>query len=121
MKRLKDTELLTLVEEYRAAACAHGDATEHGDHKRANREHDKIAAVHRELRGRGADALRALLPLLDDTDPGVRYWAGAHALDFAPQDGERALVAMSEIPNSLVSFSAATTLREWRAGRLRFQ
>jgi hypothetical protein len=109
-----------LLKRYADAAAAHGRATESGDHKAANAAHESLSAVYSELRRRGPDAQRALLPLLEDPDLGVRAWAGAHALEFSAADGERVLTLIAEIPKSLVSFSAKMTLREWREGKLRF-
>jgi hypothetical protein len=82
--------------------------------------YDRIAAIYRELRRRGPEAQNQLLSLLDHADPGVRGWVGAHALEFAPHLGEPALMALVCVQDSLVSFSAEMTLREWRAGRLEF-
>ncbi len=117
---LKKAGIPELIKMYTEAASRHGAATESGDYKEANRQHDVVAKVYRELRRRGSDAQRALLPLLAEQDLGVRTWAAAHALEFAPAEGKRVLAAAAEVPNSLVSLSAKMTLREWEAGRLRF-
>lgn len=106
-----------LVEAYRGAASVHGRASTTGDYRRANAEADVIAAVYRELRAR--DAREVLLPLVDDEDEGVRGWAAAHALEFAPAAGEQALESLSTGAGPL-AFSATMTLREWREGRLVF-
>ena len=108
------------MKRYAEAAAAHGRATEAGDHKTANAAHEVLANAYRELRRRGIDAQRALLPLLEYQDLSVQAWAGAHALEFAPVEGERALTFIAEIPKSLVSFSAKMTLWQWREGKLRF-
>lgn len=86
---------------------------------RQNRAADKVAAIYGELRHRGPDAQAALLTLLDHPDPGVRGWAASHALEFAPDRAVETLEAMqgAEFPHGL---NAEMTLREWRAGRLRF-
>lgn len=110
-----------LVGRYREAARAHGAAEMTRKAVRAaNREADTIAAVYRELRRR--DARSVLLVLLDDPDPSVRSWAGAHALDFAPSEGEPVLEALSREDTGPLGkgFDAQMTLQEWRAGRLRF-
>lgn len=75
------------------------------------------AAVYRELRARAEEA--ALRPLLGHSDPGVRSWAGAHALEFSPRDGEKVLEELTAEP-SLVGFNAQMTLETWREGKLRF-
>ncbi len=120
MAAIEEEDIAVLVKRYAESAAAHGRASETGDHKAANAAHDVLAGVYRELRRRGVDAQQALLPLLEDPELGVRGWAGAHALEFAPTEGERALSRIAEIPKSLVSFSAKMTLRQWREGKLRF-
>jgi hypothetical protein len=105
-----------LVVRYAHAARMHREATLTGD-RPTNAEADLIAAVYRELRRRGGEP--ALLPLLSSPDEGVRCWAAAHAMEFAPEEGEPVLLALAE-SSGLLAFNAEMTLREWRAGRLRF-
>ncbi len=112
--------LRSLVDRYATSADAHARATDAGDSSAANDAFEAISTIYRELRRRGISAQRALLPLLHDPRPGVRGWAGAHALEFAPDDGERTLTVLSETSSSLVGFSAKITFQEWRAGKLRF-
>ena len=83
----------------------------------ANNEADLIAAAYRELRRHGSES--ALLVLLESKDEGVTAWAGAHALEFAPEQGEPVLAKLAESPG-LLGFGAQITPREWRAGRLPF-
>ncbi len=109
-----------LLEAYKDAAAAHCMATERGDQNTANRSHDVLVGIHTELRRRGAEALNELLNLLQNKDTGVRFWAASHALEFSPEKGENVLSEIAKIPKSLIAFSAEVTLREWRAGRLRF-
>ena len=120
MASIENEELESLVRRYMEAARAHGQATEAGDHARANEVHEVIATAYRELRRMGIDSQRALLPLLNDPDVGVRLWASSHALEFSPSDAERALSALESMPNSFVGFSAKITLQQWRQGKLRF-
>jgi hypothetical protein len=83
----------------------------------ANKAADVVAAVYRELRRRGEQAL--LLPLVRSPRPEVRSWAAAHALEFAPEQGVPVLEDLSNEPRSL-GFSAKMTLKVWREGNLRF-
>jgi hypothetical protein len=105
-----------LIARYADAAKRHGAATVSGS-RPANEEADLIAAVYRELRRRNSED--ALLRLLESGDDGVRCWAAAHALEFAPEHGEPVLVRLADSPG-LLGFTAEMTLREWRRGRLRF-
>jgi len=109
----------SLVSQYADAALANRRAIDNGDHRTANRHYEIVAAIYRELRRRGADAQRALLPLLTHPEPGVRAWAAAHAMEFAPADGEPVLTALTNAPKAL-GMSATMTLRQWREGKLIF-
>lgn len=108
-----------LVEQYVRAASVHGRATDDGDSNAANRAHDQVAQAYSEIRRRGERMQEALLPLLDHPDPGVRTWAGAHALEFAPKKGERTLRKLVK-EGGLIGFSAEMTLETWKAGTLHF-
>ncbi len=106
-----------LTRRYVDAAAAHQEASDVGNHRTANPAHDIVAAVYGELRRRGqADALA---PLLTHENLGVRSWAGAHALEFAPHEGERVLEELSR-DSGPVGFEARMTLRTWREGELHF-
>jgi hypothetical protein len=121
MKRLdiKASATSSLIQAYRAAAVAHGSATERGDYRKANRNHDLVAAIYRELRSRGDEARLELLTLLDDIDPYVRSWSAAHALDFAPDRGEDVLRRLAG-SGGAVGLNAEMTLRAWANGSLIF-
>lgn len=120
MKRqIKKASLDDLLAAYEDAARTHGAATESGDYKAGNKAADLVAAIYSELRNRGEDAQRTLLPFLRNNDLGVRGWAAAHALEFAPSEGEAVLQAMILL-GGLRGLSAKTTLDEWKKGRLRF-
>jgi hypothetical protein len=109
-----------IVEIYAAAAAHHFGATHHGDSHGAKLAFDTVAAAYRELRARGIDAQRALLPLLNHENPAVRLAAGAHALEFAPEAGEPALTELAAEDETSVAFDAEMTLEVWRDGELRF-
>jgi hypothetical protein len=109
-----------LLRAYAEAASEHGEATAAGDSSRANEAHDVIAAIYRDLRELGIGAQRRLLPLLDHPDAWVVAWSGAHALEFAPEEGERALTELARRERSLAGFTAETTLSVWRDGKLTF-
>jgi hypothetical protein len=80
---------------------------------------ETIAACYRELRGGGSRSLTALLTVLDDDDVGARLWAGAHALEFAPDLGEPVLIELAA-GDSLAAFNARMALRQWRDSQLTF-
>ncbi len=96
-----------------------GAATETGDYKKGNKASDLLTKIYAELRHRGLESQRALLPLLKDSNPGVRLWSASHVLEFSPSDGECVLEDL--IPTGkLLGLCAQTTLEEWREGRLKY-
>jgi hypothetical protein len=117
---IASADVETLVRVYREAAVAHGVATEHGNYRAANRQHDVLAEVYRELRNRGRDSQVELLPLLDDIDAHVRAWVAAHALEFAPDRGEAVLKRLASGEPSVIRLNAEMTLSEWKKGSLAF-
>src|SRR5687767_13368223 len=78
-----------LLQAYEHAAAEHGRALLAANRQATNRAYDRVAAAYRELRSRAAT--HQLLPLLKSADPNVRAWAAAHALEFAPEQGEPVL------------------------------
>ena len=109
-----------LISAYQEAARQHGDASEDGDYKTANKSAGLIAAIYAELRRQGLAAQKELLSLLASPTPGVRLWSASHALEFSPDEGERVLSELA-MQRQVLGLSAATTLKEWREGRLHFQ
>lgn len=118
-REISKADIPRLIDAYRDAAKLHGELTESGDPKVANKAAKLVIAVYAELRRRGARAQAALLPLLADPAPGVRLWSASHALEFSPGDGEAVLTQLSS-GGQLIGFNAEMTLKEWRAGRLAF-
>ena len=113
-----DTE--SLVRDYREAAALQWTNIFRGKSKAAHKHSEKVMRIYSELRRRGDDARQALLPLLKDEDPGVRLWAAAHALQFAPNDAEPVLVDLVERPQGPTATIARYTLQQWRDGTLYF-
>lgn len=105
-----------LVEEFRTLSAGHGRDTETAKPKAANRKFDVLIEIQKEFRHRGIEAQRQLLRLMDDPEPGTRYWVASFALEFAPGEAERVLAELAKIPRSLVGFSAEMTFEQWKAG-----
>ena len=116
----KGADLPTLVKQYREAAVAHDKASFNGEYKIANRYARTIINIYRELRRRGREAQNSILPLLNDEDLNVRAWAGAHALEFAPEQGEPALLELTKLGPGLHRLTAEVCLEQWRNGTLKF-
>jgi hypothetical protein len=119
LRKARGADTSELVRLYAEAAAEHRAASQEGDYKTANRQHDIVAGVYRELRRRGTESQRALLQLLAHPNLGVREWAAAHALEFDPDEGVRVLEELRS-ETGVVGLSAEYVLREWKSGKLRF-
>src|SRR4029453_18782168 len=91
LDQLAKADVGHLIEAYRDAASEHGMASARGEHKVANKAASLVGAIYSELRRRGPDAQRALLPLLGDPAPGVRLWSASHTLEFSRAEAEACL------------------------------
>jgi hypothetical protein len=116
---VRSATLDELVAAYVEAAADYGRLSDADDFRNSNLRADQIASIYRELRERGPQAQAALTSLLRHSDNHVRSWAGAHALEFAPQEGERVLIELAK-SSTTTGLNASMTLREWRRGTLRF-
>lgn len=106
-----------LVALYVSAAVAFSRLHGGIDYRAANKAFDRLAAVYRELRARGAQ--KRLRELLDHPDDGVRFAVASHAMEFAPDEGEPILRRMAD-GSGVRALSAGETLKAWKAGTLRF-
>ena len=117
VRNLEGASIEELVQEYEQAAVAYGQALAAANSRAANRAHDRIADAYRELRRRAAAA--HLLPLLKREDETVRSCAAAHALEFAPAQGEPVLREFASRPGRHRT-PAEYALKAWREGTLEF-
>ena len=115
---LAGADVPTLVARYREAAVMHITASAENDPVTANRHYDTISSIYQELRSRGIEAQRALLPHLDDIHPAVRVWVSVHALEFAPEQGADLLERLQKRPTGIERLFAKYKLQEWREGTL---
>jgi hypothetical protein len=118
VRNLQQASIEELVQEYEQAAAAHGRALAAADHRSANRAHDRIVSTYRELRSRAAAS--QLLPLLTSEDENVRACVAAHALEFAPEQGEPVLLGFATSHPGLLRIRAEYALKAWREGTLEF-
>lgn len=79
-----------------------------------------LLAIRLELRRRGRADHAQLLALLEHQDDSVRLWAATHTLEIDALKAEQVLEGLAAGSQGAVRASAAMTLREWQAGRLRF-
>ena len=115
---LKKASLAEIVEAYERAAAAHGPATVKGDIQAANHAYALVDLFSKELRRRGLDARKALLPLLKSHDPEVRVCAAKDTLDFAADLAERELERIIDAKLDC-SVHAYLVLKTWKKGTLR--
>ena len=88
LERLNDE---VLVERFSLTAKRLGSAVLDSDDRRANRAAHRIIAVRDALRARGRESTMKLVPLLDDKDRFVRYYAAQQLLGLVP-DRARAVI-----------------------------
>jgi hypothetical protein len=104
------------IVDFRSAAEAKGDfaSPASGDHALAAR----MARAYECVSSYGADGLSAFRSLLQDPSPHVRVWVAAQLLPTDEPLAASVLEELSSLPG-IWGFTAATTLKEFRAGRLR--
>lgn len=109
-----------LLKEYEQAARLEEFYSQLGDDRKANEQHDKLRAVYREIKAHGREASLSILRLLDSDSIGVRIWTAYFSLEFAPEIGASVLEEISRTSKGIQRFTAEMTLKEWKAGRLKF-
>ncbi len=106
-----------LVERYVDIAVAMHFAKEYGRITRYNRLYKRLDAIDEALKARMPDARSALLPLLSDRNPGVRYFAARDCLPIAPEQAVAALETLTYDSAGSLGASAQSTLDSYRSGR----
>ena len=117
MEKASIDELRAMYEE---AAARHGQASTEGNHRVANAQYKRIVAAWKALRAKGEEGRTRLVQLMGSSNPHVRVWAASHVLEFDPRSAEAELEQLAKGPPSVVRLDAEMTLREWRAGNLKF-
>jgi hypothetical protein len=107
-----------LITQYKQAALLHGRATTTGDYQAGNQQYDQLAEMYSALKSKGTAALASLSPLLQDEDDSVACWAATHLL---PYQEPQAIATLTRVAatSGITGFTAAITLQEWQAGRLK--
>jgi hypothetical protein len=83
-----------IVDEFVSVARERGTAVLDSETRRANQMFSRMQALDRALRSRGRSARLMLLPLLEDDDRSVRYYAAKYLLGLVPH---RARATIEEI------------------------
>ncbi|TGE20230.1 DUF2019 domain-containing protein [Hymenobacter elongatus] len=97
------------------AAARQAEATAAGTYRVGNKAYDQIIKAVKWLAAN--QAIPALCPLLHAENVGIRLWAASVLLPYGSPEAEEALAALASSA-SVHGLIAATTLNEWRAGRL---
>jgi hypothetical protein len=114
MKKVKDvSEALIIFEE---AATNHAQATEQGDYKIANKNHDAIVKIASFLKEK--NEIDKLTDFLSHPVDGVKGWAAIYLLPIKEQEAVQALEEIAK-GKTIRSLAAEVTLREWRKGNLK--
>jgi hypothetical protein len=115
--KLKTAADETLIAAYTEAVIRTSEAQAQMRPRVANWHADKILQIARELRRRGPEAQKKLLPLLHHSNPHVRGWSATHALGFAPEEALPVLRALAKERGD-PGFDARIALQEWEKGTL---
>lgn len=110
-------ELLQLTKLYRDSAIAHGEFMLAGNHREANKLHDKIINTMKQIRLHEADGDAVLLELVTDKNPSVACWAATHSLRKFEAVAKDVLEKISQ-NRGPIGFTAKMTVQEWNKGRL---
>lgn len=104
MKSFKEMSVAELVARFVEIAIQQGDAAFEFDHKKYNALYDKMDQVDEELKVRGPDARRALIPLYEHPNLQVQIKAAKRTLAVAPDEARAVLeriAASGEMPQAL--------------------
>src|SRR5436309_1155904 len=116
--KLKTATVDQLLAAYVESSCIQADPDT--PYKVANKHYNVVESIFKELKTRGSDAYERILELQDDPRDEVRFWVGAHALEFAPVQGELLLQSIASNSGSKQKFDANLVLQKWRSGELKF-
>ena len=105
---------------YREYAEAYGIASQKGDSRATNRNHDKLVALVPKLRAFGDQGESILRRLMMDQSDAVAAWAATHSLPFAEADALGVLDVLGK-KHGVTALDATMTARLWRAGALKIR
>jgi hypothetical protein len=106
-----------LLEDFRAAAVAYGEALEIGNHKAANQAARLGGRLKKKIVAQGNPTISLFLRMLQDTNPWVKYAAAASSLDIEPERAYQVLAELQEHPQA-IGAAAFTVIRMWESGVL---
>jgi hypothetical protein len=112
---MQDDTLTRLLQRFATTARAHYRALEEMNEERANTSAQTIAGLYRSIIGTGESGSKALLELVDDSDPVV---AGMAAIYSIRNDTRRCLTALARVAQmpGLQGFRAKMAIERWESG-----
>jgi hypothetical protein len=110
-------EITQLEQQYRSYAEAHGVASQKGDYKSANKNHDKLMGVLAAIRKVGSEGEAALVRLSNDPNQALSCWAATHSLPFNEVAALKILEQLSERAGP-VGFDAKMVVQQWKSGQI---
>jgi hypothetical protein len=99
-----------LVEEFIRISKERGAAILDSNTINAKRTFEEMRAVDRILRSRGRDSRLALLPLLEDKDRFVRYFAAKYLLGLVPDRARHVIEEIAKLKYDALSGDAGMCL-----------
>jgi hypothetical protein len=113
ISRMTDAEL---VFRFSMIAKERGKAAMMLDTRRANVCFDQMKAVDLEMRARGIETRKALVPLLSNPDRYVRYYAAMYLLALAPDQARAILEWNTKFEVGILAADARGMLRALNEG-----
>ena len=114
MKKINNFE--TALQMYEEAAIKYAAAIDVGDYKTANKCYTVISKVTTYLKE--SNEIGSLSTLLTHPSVGVRMWTATYLLPIMENEGIKVLEQIAR-ETGIHSFTAKTTLSEWRKGNLK--
>ena len=108
-----------IISAYKAAAKLHGESTRSGNSDKANQAHDELQQLLKQITELGCD--KDLQDLFNDEEAWVQLWAAVHTLEVNEKLACQKLQTISDASIPLLSMNARYTLKEWKAGKLKFR
>lgn len=110
-----DDKLKRLLHRFAIAAAAHHQALEEMDEDRADAQARMIAGLYRSIVGNGEPGRRALLEMIDHTDPVVAGMAAVYSIRY---DSSRCLATLGRVAlePGLLGFRARMAIERWENG-----
>jgi hypothetical protein len=113
---MKIKDINTALELFKGAATIHGECTENGNYKLANKNYDKIVKAVDYLKKESKRDY--LYQFLGDLNIWVRGWSALYLLPLYEEDALKVLNIIAA-GKGIVSSVAETTIQEWEKGNLK--